>query len=179
MLRARLQLYATLLFVALAGGAWIHATRFTTDVIPASIAPRVNFAMPAFTLNTLDGNTLASENLRGKIVLVNFWATWCPPCRSEMPLLQSIAKEYATKDVVVIAIDVGEDRATVMQYAQNLGLTFPILLDEQTNVATTFQVSAMPTSFFVDREGVIRAAYLGAMNRAYIQAQLVPLLEPR
>ncbi len=96
-----------------------------------------------------------------------------------MPLLQSIAKEYATKDVVVIAIDVGEDRATVMQYAQNLGLTFPILLDEQTNVATTFQVSAMPTSFFVDREGVIRAAYLGAMNRAYIQAQLAPLLEPR
>lgn len=178
MLRNRMQLSAILFFIALVGGVWINTTRFATDTT-ASVAPRVNFTMPAFKLVTLNGNLLASEDLRGKIVILNFWATWCPPCRSEMPLLQTIAQEQAANNVVVVAIDVGEDRGTVAQYAQDLGLTFPILLDEQASIPEIFQVNAMPTSFFVDRAGVIRAAYLGAMNRAYIQAQLAPLVEQR
>lgn len=170
---------ALLIFVALVGGAWIHVTRLASDPASPSIAPRVNFAMPAFSLTALDGTTFASDDLRGKIVILNFWATWCPPCRAEMPLLQAISTEHREHDVVVLAIDVGEDRATVEAYAKELGLTLPVLLDDKLGVAASFQVGALPTSFFIDRAGIIRAAYLGAMNRAYIEAQLTQLLERR
>lgn len=179
MLRTRIQTLALLVLVALAGGAWIHATRLPTNTLATTAAPRVNFAMPAFTLTALDGTTVASDDLRGKVLLVNFWATWCPPCRAEMPLLQSVYQAHRERGLVVVAIDVAENPATVAQFAQELGLTFPILLDQQVGVSTAFQVNALPTSFFVDRDGVIRASYMGALNRAYIEAQLTPLWEQR
>lgn len=179
MLRSRLQTFAILIFVALAGGAWIHLSRLPADTRATTAAPRVNFAMPAFTLTALDGTLVSSDNLRGQVLLVNFWATWCPPCRAEMPLLQSVYQAHRERGLVVLAIDVAENPATVEQYARELGLTFPILLDQQIGVSTAFQVNALPTSFFVDRAGVIRASYMGALNRAYIEAQLAPLWESR
>jgi thiol-disulfide isomerase/thioredoxin len=117
--------------------------------------------------------------LRGQVVLVNFWATWCVPCRTEMPVLQSVYAEHRAEGFTIIAINVAEDKDTVAPFAKEFNLTFPILLDRNTVVSNSFSVSGLPTSFFIDRNGVIRAVYLGAMYRAYVESQLAPLLETR
>jgi cytochrome c biogenesis protein CcmG, thiol:disulfide interchange protein DsbE len=169
--------YGLMIFAALAGSAWIYATRMPTQSIANLVAPRVNFPAPAFTLNTLDDKTISLDDLRGKVVIVNFWATWCPPCRAEMPMLQAYSAENKNRGVIVLAIDVGEEKEVTQKFAADLGLTLPILLDHDTTVMTQFRVQALPTSFFIDREGVIRAVYLGAMNRAYVESQVNPLLE--
>jgi cytochrome c biogenesis protein CcmG/thiol:disulfide interchange protein DsbE len=113
-------------------------------------------------------------NLRGRVVLVNFWATWCPPCRIEMPEIQS-AYQARRDDLVVLAVNQAEDDDSVKRFVDEFHLTFLILLDRDQAIGRRFQVLALPTSFFIDREGVIRAVHTGQIDRAYIEAQLSAL----
>ncbi len=175
MIRTRWTSYALVLFVALLGGAWIHVTRIPTETdAEHHAAAHVNFRAPDFQLTTLDGSPAALEQWRGKIVLINFWATWCPPCRGEMPEILAAAQAHPN-DFVVLAINSGEDPATAQKFAREFQLTFPILLDPDGETTRAYQVLALPTSFFVDRAGVIRAANVGALSRAYIEAQIKTL----
>ena len=172
--------FAIILLTALLGGAWIYATRIPLEpALAAGAQPRANFPAPAFALTTLDGSPLSSDSLRGQVVLVNFWATWCVPCRTEMPVLQSVYAERRAEGFTVIAINVAEDRDTIAPFVKEFHLTFPILLDRDTAVAKTFNVNGIPASFFIDRAGIIRTVYLGAMSRAYVESQVTPLLETR
>jgi peroxiredoxin len=116
-------------------------------------APQAGFAAPDFTLETKGGETISLSDLRGQVVLVNFWATWCPPCRAEMPAIQHVFERYQQ------------------------GLTFPILLDRDTSVSNRYQVRAMPSTFFIDRSGVIHEVTLGGpMSEAFIESQVTDLL---
>lgn len=168
-----------LVIVALLGGAWIHITRVPTEDdanAVARIAARVNFQAPDFVLTTTDEKEIALSDYRGKVVLINFWATWCPPCRAEMPDIRDAALAHPD-DFIVLAINNGESAETAKNFARLFNLQFPILLDYDGAVARKYNVQGMPTSFFIDRAGIVRAATMGAMSRAYIQAQIEALLK--
>ncbi len=177
--RTQIKWYGLMLLAALLGGAWIYQTRVPIELnsLPGQAA-HTNFRAPAFTLGALDGTMVSLNDLRGRVVLVNFWATWCVPCRSEMPAIEAAYQEHASQDFSVLAINVGEDAGTVKPFVDEFHLTFPILLDPDQTVVQQYQIQALPTSLFIDREGVIRATSLGGMNRASIEAELATLLEP-
>jgi alkyl hydroperoxide reductase subunit AhpC len=112
---------------------------------------------------------------RGKFVLVNFWATWCVPCRAEMPEIEAAYQAHRAEGLTVLAVNQGEDKETVARFAQEFHLTFPILLDSDGQVAKRYAVRGLPASYFVDREAVIRAIRFGEMSGAMIASQLVSL----
>jgi peroxiredoxin len=121
---------------------------------------------PDFQLDNLDGQSISLSDSRGRLVLVNFWASWCPPCRSEMPFIQNIFtdKKWAEEGLIVLAIDIGESPSTVREFVKKEGLTFPVLLDIEREVSIEYYVRAIPTTYFIDREGIIRAIKIGAFS---------------
>ncbi|MFD2638417.1 TlpA family protein disulfide reductase [Piscibacillus salipiscarius] len=118
---------------------------------------------PDFELENLQGETVKLSDYRGQKVMINFWATWCPPCRAEMPDMQ---KFYEEKEVVILAVDMFETEQNldnVKNFKNDFNLTFPILIDEG-DVSTEYQILPIPTSYFVDSKGIIRHKSMGAMN---------------
>ena len=109
-----------------------------------------------FTLNDLEGKTWSLKDLQGKVVLVNFWATWCPPCRKEMPDLENLYQRFAAQGFVVLAIS-DEDAGKVKPFIEGRGITYPILLDPGRKVTELFQVDGIPKSFVYDRQGTLVA----------------------
>ncbi len=118
---------------------------------------------PDFTLKTVEGKTIRLSDLRGKkVVLVNFWATWCPPCRLEMPTMQQIYAEYKRRGFEILAINVDADATQeIRDFVKELRLTFPVLLDPRMEVARRYRVRALPASVLINRKGVIRHIGLG------------------
>jgi peroxiredoxin len=142
------------------------------DQQEAAVGINVGEIAPDFTLLDLDGNEVGLSEFRGEVVFVNFWATWCPPCRAEMPDIESLYQEYKDKGVVVIGIDIGESEATVRQFVQQGGYSWTFVLDSTGAVAANYNIRAIPTSFFIDREGVIQAVNIGAMTKQGMEARL-------
>ena len=138
----------------------------------AAVGINVGEIAPDFTLLDLDGNEVRLSEFQGRVVLVNFWATWCPPCRAEMPDIESLYQEYKDKGLVVIGIDIGEPEATVRQFVQRGGYSWTFVLDSTGTVAANYNIRAIPTSFFIDREGVIQAVNIGAMTKRGMEATL-------
>jgi peroxiredoxin len=119
---------------------------------------------PDFTLQTIKGETVHLSDYRGKRVIVNFWATWCPPCRAEIP---DFIKLYKNKDVEILAVNLTEtekSREHVSDFVEEFGMTFPVLMDEKSKVTSTYQVRAYPTSYMIDSNGRIQFVAMGAMN---------------
>lgn len=127
-------------------------------------SPQVGKPAPDFTLPLLDGGTVTLSELRGKPVLINFWATWCPACRVEMPHLQGAYDDLKGVGLVLLAVDIGEDAATVRQFMQQGGYIFPIPMDTRAEVSKRYNVQAFPTSFVVDCDGIIRGVKVGAFR---------------
>ncbi|WP_187296336.1 TlpA family protein disulfide reductase [Tepidibacter mesophilus] len=117
---------------------------------------------PSFTIKNLNGEDVSLSDYEGKIVIINFWATWCGYCDKEMPDLQRIYKE--NEDLVVLAVDVKESKDQVQSYIDNGNYDFPVLLDENGETAITYLVSAFPTSYFVDKNGILLGAVQGMMT---------------
>lgn len=129
-----------------------------------------------FTLTNLAGEEVSLEELRGQVVLLNFWATWCGPCRIEMPALEQLYQEFAEEGLVVLAIDLAETASEVRQYIEGQGFTFPVLLDYDTRVAEQYGASeAVPTTFIIDREGKITHHFMGARPEPVFRAALKEL----
>ncbi|MCA1011899.1 redoxin domain-containing protein [Halobacillus halophilus] len=119
---------------------------------------------PDFTLQTLEGEEVSLSDYRGKKVMINFWATWCPPCRAEMPDME---KFYQNEDIVILAVNLTETESglkEVQEFRDEFDLSFPILLDKKVEVANKYQINPVPTSVFVDEDGKIDSVMLGAMN---------------
>jgi thiol-disulfide isomerase/thioredoxin len=117
-----------------------------------------------FTLSLLDGvNTSLFAN-KGKVVILNFWATWCPPCREEMPSMEILYKRFKNNGLEILAVDGGEDDDTVRQFIRNSNYTFPVLIDKNGMVNYVYGIQAIPTSFIIDREGKILIRIIGSIK---------------
>lgn len=170
---------AGILLIA-AGWITITAIFFPVQTQAAGPYPRIGFAAPDFELTTLDGESISLSDHRGKVVFVNFWASWCPPCKSEMPAIQSIAEDYPPDQVVILSINsiFQDDLTAVQDFVVTYGLTFPVLLDTNGDVSRLYQVQALPTSYFIDRQGVIqKVVYGGPLSEALLRTEIDRLLE--
>lgn len=120
---------------------------------------------PDFTLTNLAGEKVALSDYRGKYVVLNFWATWCPPCRKEIPDLNAFHEENKD-EFVVLAVDLGESKEKVQQFISYGGYTFPVLLDKEREIGSRYNVSVIPTSYFIGPQGKIKYIKKGAVSRA-------------
>lgn len=144
----------------------------TVEASQADAAPVVGHAAPAFSLVNLDGETVSLADFRGKKVLLNFWATWCPPCQAEVPELVSMYAELQQAGYEIIAVDVLEDSETVAGFVQEKGMAFPVLLDTSGQVGRAYQVSGIPTSFFIDEEGIVRVVHVGGLTQDSMRTRM-------
>ena len=134
-------------------------------------APVRGHPAPAFTLQSLDGKSVSLADYRGRVVLLNFWATWCVPCRHEMPEIERMQRSSAGT-LTVLAIDKQEPASDVRAFARDHGLTFTLLLDPTASVFQTYRVSVQPESFWVDRHGTVAAVHYGAMSAGFMRSEL-------
>ena len=131
---------------------------------------------PDFQLNTLDGQSVSLSDLKGKPVLLNFWATWCGPCRIEMPFLQQIYDEWRGRGLVLLAINIGENPSQIAEFMQSQGLSFPVLLDSDGEIAQKYNIQYIPSTFFIDKDGIIQDMKVGAFqSKAEIESILSKL----
>jgi peroxiredoxin len=135
-------------------------------------APIVGAPAPDFTLKDLSGSDVTLSGLRGQVVLINFWATWCGPCRLEMPAIQAEYEELRASGLMVLAVNLDEPQPAVQAFADELGLTFPVLLDPGAKVNDLYRVRGYPTTFFVDREGVVARLHVGIMSESQLRDYL-------
>lgn len=129
--------------------------------IAAAAAPATGSAAPDFTLRTLDGSNMRLQEQRGKVVLVNFWATWCGPCRKEMPHLNRIADKYRASGLVMLGVNVDDDVRNAADVAGKLGVKFPVLLDTDKKVSKLYDLATMPSTLVIDRNGRVRFLHRG------------------
>jgi peroxiredoxin len=142
--------------------------------IDPNLAPIVDKPAPDFSLQNLSGQNVQIQDYRGKVVLVNFWATWCGPCVEELPLFQKYHELYSP-EFVVLAIDNQETVDKVQPFVDQLGLTFEILLDLDASVSVLYQAFGLPTSAIIDQEGMIRFQHIGIIGEEQLQNYLTQL----
>lgn len=132
---------------------------FTVSTLAASSLE--GQAAPDFVLRSATGENLRLSEYRGDVVLINFWATWCGPCRQEMPLLDDLYGRYERVGFNLLGVNIDEDSRRAMQMVQELGVNFPVLFDENKAVSKLYEVEAMPVTILVDREGIVRHVHHG------------------
>lgn len=151
--------------------------RETSSLPVAAAGPLVGDPAPDFELvEAGTGNKLRLSDFRGQPVLVNFWATWCAPCRTEMPALEKAATTYRNAGLQVLAVNFGESQAAVLAFAGELGLQLPLLLDSDGAVQATYRVPGYPSSYFIDRQGRVAAVHLGILTEDQLVARLATIL---
>ena len=149
-------------------------TGCTTDVTQS---PQVGNPAPNFQFQDPDGYASSLTALQGRPVLLNFWATWCGPCRSEMPYIQAIHEEWPEAELVLLAINLGESSSTVEDFMQSNNLSFTVLLDTTQVVAQEYSITGIPTTFFIDKDGIIQDKVIGAFqNKTQIENRLSKII---
>lgn len=173
---------AFVLAVGVLGAAWIAlsaapASATTGGRIPS---PREGFLAPPFALNNSSGETTRLEDLQGQVVVLNFWASWCPPCKAEMPDLERAYTANKGEGLVILGINstVQDSPDAALSFASAQGVTFPILLDRTGEATRQYLVRALPTTYFIDRQGIIRKVVVGGpMSEATLTSTVRGLLE--
>lgn len=172
------RLYWVAAFILLlAGAGWIFLSAGAPP--PQTIAARKGFLAPELSISGENGETLRLSDYRGKAVILNIWASWCPPCKAEMPALEETYRAYASRGLVVLGLNATyqDSLAAAEAFVAQAGLTFPIWLDEDAAAASVFPASALPTTYFIDSQGVIREVVVGGpMAEAFIRSQAERLL---
>ncbi len=128
---------------------------------------------PDYTFTTFDGQRLGPTELAGKAVVLNFWASWCTPCRAEMPYFETTYRRFRERDVVFVGLAVQDDPASAQAFLKELGITYPAGLDEGNDITVRYQVSGLPTTIFIDRDGNVVRRLTGAIS----EKQLVDVVE--
>lgn len=138
---------------------------------PSRALTAAGFQLPAkpltatdFTLPSLDGTDISLSSYRGKVVLLNFWATWCPPCRAEMPSMETLYRRLAPDGFEIVAVDLQEPEDVVRNYITDNGHTFPVLLDRNGSAGRTYAVRGIPTSYLIGRDGTVLAMTVGGRD---------------
>jgi cytochrome c biogenesis protein CcmG, thiol:disulfide interchange protein DsbE len=138
--------------------------------------PRIGEPAPDFAVSDLDGSTYRLSDLKGKPVWLNFWASWCPPCRAETPDVEAVYEEKKSEGLVLLAVSLGEEARPVRSYVDAAGITFRVGLDTNTQIASRYRINGLPTHFFIDRDGIIRDMQVGGLNRATMYKKLQKIM---
>jgi peroxiredoxin len=169
------------ILVLIAGASWIILSGQPSEAPSVVAAPQAGFPAPDFTLKTAKGETYTLSELKGQAVLINVWATWCPPCKAEMPAIEKMYNEYKDQGFVVLAINstFQDDPLQITPFVEEYSLTFPILLDETSDISRAYQVRSLPSSYFVNRHGVITEVVIGGpMSEALLRTRIEEALKP-
>jgi peroxiredoxin len=161
--------------------AWIGFTAFAFPVTTNGLTPAPNegFLAPDFTLETIEGQIYTLSELRGRPLLINFWATWCPPCRAEMPAMQRVYEAYQQQGFMILAVNAThqDSHTAALEFSRQYQLTFPILLDLDGSITRQYRVHSFPTSYFVDPTGLITEVVIGGpMAEALLKTRVESLL---
>ena len=127
----------------------------------AGVTGMVGQPAPDFALKSLDGENLRLSEFRGEVVMINFWATWCGPCRQEMPLLEELYRRYKKVGFRLLGVNIDDDLRSAVKMVDVLGVSFPVLLDERKQVSRLYDVNAMPATLLIDRSGIVRYIHHG------------------
>jgi thiol-disulfide isomerase/thioredoxin len=144
-----------------------------------AVPSEVNLPSPELNLITLDGEPVSLERYRGNVVLVNLWATWCPPCREEMPTLQAFYDKYKEKGFVLVAINQGESIQEVQPFVEEFGMTFPVWLDPASAAGGAFNTLNLPTSYVIDRSGRIRLMWVGGISKKNLEKYVPAVIKEK
>jgi peroxiredoxin len=166
-----LVLIAVAVFLALPS-AQAEVQQAGSSAIPVS----VNFPAPEVRLTDLGGKPVALADYKGQVILYNAWATWCPPCKEEMPTLEAYYQEHKNAGFVIVAIEDGEPVSEVAAFAKSYSLSFPVWPDPKYVATTAFKTNGLPTSFVIDRSGTVRLTWTGAITRSALEKYVTPLL---
>jgi len=171
--------------ILILGAVWTVISR-TSEPSPQQALPPPNpkagFAAPDFTLDTLDGGQLTLSQLQGHPVVLNLWASWCLPCRHEMPTIEKVYQKYQDTGLMVVGLNLTSQDSVpdVKAFVKELGLTFPIVLDRDGAVSERYQLLGLPSTFFIDRKGIIRSVVVGGpMSEATLQSKVEDLLQEK
>ena len=146
-------------------------TEFST--VPA----KVDFPAPELTLTTLAGNEASLSDYRGSVVLVNLWATWCPPCTEEMPTLKAFYEKYHSQGFELIAIDQGETLEAVVPFVKEFALPFPVWLDTGSQAGIVFKTMNLPSSYVIDRDGQVRLMWIGGISKRNLEKYVPDIIK--
>jgi peroxiredoxin len=144
---------------------------------PSISPPRLGQKMSDFQLKSLDGKTVRLSDYIGKVVLINTWATWCPPCRAEMPDLAAFYTANRDNNFIILAINAGESSTTAAAFVNELGLTFPVLLDPDYRLMDSLGIDSFPTSILVGADGIIKHIQLGMFMPGELDNDITPFLQ--
>jgi peroxiredoxin len=165
-------IFLAAVFVGIRQGIWRYQAA-------ESAKPMEGFSAPKFTLPDLNGNevVLTQVTAKNKVTVINFWATWCPPCRAEIPDLKNLYQKYSQKGLTILAINMQEQPQTVKTFARGNGMTFPVLTDTSGKVGDLYQIVSLPNTFIVDQRGTIRTVIKGGTNLSTLEQKIQPLLK--
>lgn len=182
---ARVAVTLVVLLVLAVGAQWLRP-RLAPPIARATLAegraltdggaPAEGHSAPDFEMRYADGRRLRLSDLRGQPVLINFWASWCGPCRVEMPELIEAYRAHRAEGLEIIAVNVQEESAVAQAFAAEVGMPFQIVIDPAGDISRRYQVRNLPSSIFIDREGVIRARWMGILNGEQLQKHLREIL---
>lgn len=151
----------------------------TKGATPGPTAPVVGHMAPDITLRDLSNNPVTLSSLKGKVVALNFWYAACEPCKLEMPALQHAYDQYQSKGLVVLGVDVVDDPATADDFVHAVGVTYPVVRDVNLRAATIYRVTDTPSTFFIDREGVVRYRVVGPLTTSTLNTDVTALLNQK
>lgn len=143
----------------------------------SAIPAQVNYPAPELSLTDLEGKPVSLGDYRGQVVLVNNWATWCPPCKEEMPALQAYYEAHQEQNFTIIAIEAGQPVPEVADFVRRYGLTFPVWTDPTLKATVAFRNPGLPSSYVIDASGTVRLAWAGAIDLENLEEYVTPLLE--
>jgi DsbE subfamily thiol:disulfide oxidoreductase len=153
-----------------------QATATAASAEQVALGVQLGQRAPDFSLQTLAGQSVNLSALRGQPVLLNFWASWCPPCRQEIPALQAAYLRYAPRGVALLGINIKEDAKTAEQFAASMAFTYPVALDSDGALSERYQVQGIPTTLVLDAQGIVRQRHVGPLTEQMIDDYLQPLL---
>jgi len=168
-----------LILIGLAAFLLLQGPASTEDAqtVSRSVTPvEVNYPAPELSLQNVNGETESLIGYRDQVVLVNNWATWCPPCKAEIPTLEAYYKAHTADGFVIIGVDAGESQDNVLKFVQGSGMSYPVWIDLNGAALDAFNNESLPSSYVIDRNGIVRLAWVGEINREMLEKYVTPLL---